>query len=122
MNIELTDLSGSLVLPTLAPPLVTDTIEGATDIQTLDNNLSTYFTANKRLWTHTWPYLEEDEYNSIKGFYDRQWTDYRYPLLSIAHFGVANVPVRMTITGQQTIDKCGRVENVMVTFRETRQI
>lgn len=122
ITIELTDQNDTLVLPLLSPPLSETTIEGAQDVQTLDNNISTYFTANKREWTHTWPYLSKSEFDSIKAFYDRQWTDYKYPLLTIDHLNVSDVPVRMYISPQNIIDNCGTVENVEVRFRETRQL
>lgn len=120
--IELTDSTGKLTLPPLAPPLKTTPIEGAKDVQTLDNNISTYLTANKRQWGHIWPYMSEDDFNALKGYYDRQWTDYKYPLLTIGHYNIINVPVRMYLEAQNTIDYCGTVESVTVTFRETRQL
>lgn len=122
IEIQLTNSQGTLILPTLSPPLTTSPIEGAVDVTTLDNNVSTYFTQNKRLWTQPWSYLSEDDFNAIKSYYDRQWIDFEYPLLTIAHFGISNVPVRMTISPQNTVDNCGRVEGVEVTFRETIQI
>ena len=122
IEIQLTNSQGTLTLPVLSPPLTTSPIEGAVDVTTLDNNVSTYFTQNKRLWTQPWSYLSEDDFNAIKSFYDRQWIDFEYPLLTIAHFGISNVPVRMTLSPQNTIDNCGRVEGVEATFRETTQI
>jgi len=122
ITIELTNNSGSLVLPALAPPLTTTTVEGATDVQTLDNNVSTYFTANKRQWTQKWDYMSEADYNALKAYYDSQWTEFKYPLLTIDHYGVSNVPVRMYMDERNTIDNCGTVENVSTTFRETRQL
>lgn len=122
IEIQLTNSQGTLILPVLSPPLTTSPIEGAVDVLTLDNNVSTYFTQNKRLWTQPWDYLSEDDFNAIKSFYDRQWIDFEYPLLTITHFGISNVPVRMTISPQNTVDNCGRVEGVEVTFRETTQI
>lgn len=122
IEIQLTNSQGTLTLPVLSPPLTTSPIEGAVDVVTLDNNVSTYFTQNKRIWTQPWDYLSEDDFNSIKSFYDRQWIDFEYPLLTITHFGISNVPVRMTISPQNTVDNCGRVEGVEATFRETIQI
>lgn len=122
MNVELTDNSGSMVLPALAPPLTTSTIEGATDVQTLDNNVSTYFTANKRQWTVKWDYMSEADFNALKAYYDAQWTEYQYPLLTIEHYSISAVPVRMYLDPQEAVDNCGTVQGVSVTFRETRQL
>lgn len=122
ITIKLTDNSGPLVLPTLAPPLAESTIEGATDVQTLDNNISTYFTANKRQWVQQWPYMSEADFNVLKAYYDRQWTDYKYPLVTIDYYDITDVPCRMYLDPKNVIDNCGTVQDVSVTFRETRQL
>lgn len=125
IELTLTDSSSSATLPILSPPLSEAIVEGATDVVTLDMNMSTYFTYNKSLWSHTWPYLTEAQYNVVKGFYDRQFTLFVYPLLTITGAGSANVtevPVRMTIDPRRIIDNCGTVENVTVSFRESRQM
>lgn len=122
IEIELTDNSTTATLPRLAPPFTETPLEGSQDVVTLDMNMSTYFTYNKREWSHTWPYVTEDEYNVIKGFYDRQFTDFSYPLLTVGEVGINDVPVRMTILPKNIIDNCLTVQNVTVTFRETRQL
>ena len=125
IQLTLTDSSTSKVLPLLSPPLSVDTVEGATDVVTLDMNVSTYFTYNKSLWTHEWSYMSESDFNDLKGFYDRQFTLYKYPLLTITGTGAADVtsvPVRMTLNPRQIIDNCGTVEKVQVSFRESRQM
>jgi hypothetical protein len=122
MNIELTDGTTTATFTLIRPPLVIGTIEGATDIVTLDNNMSTYFTYNKRQWAVEMAYMSEAEFNTLKGFYDRQWTLFQYPLLSIDHFSVVNIPVRMYLDTQNVIDNCGTIENVQVRFRESIQM
>lgn len=125
IELSLTDSSTSLTLPILSPPLSEAVLEGSKDVLTLDMNVSTYFTYNKRQWSHTWSYLSEADYNLVKGFYDRQFTLYKYPLLTITGAGsadVSNVPVRMTIKPRNIIDNCGTVEGVEVNFRESRQM
>jgi hypothetical protein len=122
ITIELTDDVGTNVLPTLNVPLTEAPIEGTTDIVTLDNNMSTYFTFKKRLWSHTWSYMTEDDFNILKGYYDRQFTLYQYPLLSIDYLSVSDIPVRMTLSPRSIIDNCGTVQDVEVTFRESAQM
>lgn len=122
IEIVLTDNSTTATLPRLAPPLSETTVEGSRDVITLDMNMTTYFSDNKRLWGHTWPILTIDEYNVVKGFYDRQFTDFSYPLIDIADLAIADVPVRMTINPKNIIDNCLTVQNVTVSFRETRQL
>lgn len=122
IELELTDATGTATLQMLEVPLSIKTIEGATDVQTLDYNVYTDFLTQKRVWSHTWAYMDEDDYNILKGYYDRQFTLFEYPELSIDYYSVANVPVRMTLNQQEVINFCGRVQNVEVTFRETKQL
>ena len=122
IELELTDATGTSTLQMLEVPLSIKTIEGATDVQTLDYNVYTDFLAQKRVWSHTWAYMDESDYNILKGYYDRQFTLFEYPELSIDYYNVANVPVRMTLNHQEVVNYCGRVQNVEVTFRETKQL
>lgn len=122
MNIKLTDSTGTTEWGILSPPLQEATIEGAVDVKTYDNNISTYFTANKRQWSHTWPLMTESEYNALRAYYDRQWTDFKVPLLSLDHYSISLLPVRMYMEPKDVIDNCGRVENVTIRLRETRQL
>lgn len=120
-EIVITDSSGSLTLPALEVPLAINTIEGATDVQTLDYNIYTDFIALKRLITHTWAYLSEDDFNNLKGFYDRQFIFFEYPTISIPALSITDIVVRMNLNPQTIIDKCGTVDNVTVSFRESKQ-
>jgi len=122
IELELTDATGTSTLQMLEVPLTINTIEGATDVQTLDYNVYTDFLTQKRVWSHTWAYMDESDYNILKGYYDRQFTLFEYPELSIDYYNVANVPVRMTLNQQEVVNYCGRVQNVEVTFRETKQL
>ena len=122
IELELTDATGTATLQMLEVPLTINTIEGATDVQTLDYNVYTDCLTQKRVWSHTWAYMDESDYNILKGYYDRQFTLFEYPELSIDYYNVANVPVRMTLNQQEVVNYCGRVQNVEVTFRETKQL
>lgn len=119
-TITLSDDTATLELPPLEVGFATSTIESAQDVQTADNNISTYFTPNKRQWTHTWNYLSEAQFNEIKGFYDRQFTLYKYPLLTVGDDDVTNVPVRMYLDPKRVIDDCNIIQGVTITLRETR--
>jgi hypothetical protein len=121
-NLTLTDSTGTDTLALTEVPLTTTPLEIATDVQVLSGNLYTDFVAQKRIWSHTWAYLSEDEYNVIKGYYDRQFTLYEYPQLTIDDEGVDLVTVRMSITPKNIIDDCGNVQDVTVSFRETGQL
>ena len=122
ITLTLTDSSTSETFNTLSPPLQEAVVEGATDVVTLDMNMSTYFTANKRRWTHKWAYMSKADFNVLKGFYDRQFTLYQYPTLTCATLGVSAVPCRMTITPRNIIDNCETVQDVEITLRESAQM
>lgn len=121
-EITLNDGTGANTLTATEVPLTTTPLEIATDVQVLSGNLYTDFIANKRIWSHTWAYLTEAEYDVIKGYYDRQFTLFTYPELTIVEEGVSDIPVRMSITPKQIIDNCGVVSDVTVSFRESRQL
>jgi hypothetical protein len=122
ISIQLTDDTTTLTLPLLEVPLSEQPIENATDVQTLDGNVYTDFIAQKRLWSHTWQTLSQSEYNALRAFYDRQFTSFKYPALTIDHYAVSSVPVRMTINTKEIISHGGEVANVQVSFRETAQL
>lgn len=121
-EITLTDSTGSDTLALTEVPLTTSPLEIATDVQVLSGNLYTDFIAQKRIWSHTWAYLSVSDYNTIKGYYDRQFTLFEYPELTIVDESVSSVPVRMSITPKQVIDNCGTVSDVTVSFRESTQL
>lgn len=117
-SIVLTDSTGSLTLPLLNVPLSEETLEGSVDVVTLDMGIYTDFTVNKRQWGHTWATLSEDDFNDIKGYYDRQFTSGSYPQVTISELGVSAVPARMYLSPREIRDNCGRVQNVTITLRE----
>lgn len=121
-EIQLTDATGTTTLPLTEVPLTITPVEIASDVQVLSGNVYTDFIAQKRAWSHTWKYLTEAEYNVIKGYYDRQFTNFEYPLLTISDNGVTSIPVRMTIAPQNIIDNCGTIQDVTVSFRESKQL
>lgn len=125
MELKLTDSTGQSTLPAIEVPLTVSTLEGAVDVQTLSFDVYTDFITQKRTWTQTYAYLTDAEYQLIKGYYDRQFTNYTYPQLSVegsTSNDVTDVVVRMTLTPQNIIDDCETVQDVTVSFRETRQL
>jgi len=126
MELKLLDSTGQTTLPPLEVPLTISILEGAVDVQTLSYDVYTDFIVQKRAWTHTWAYLTREEYQIIKGYYDRQFSaPYAYPQLTIdgsISNEITNIVVRMTLTSQNIIDNCETVSDVTVSFRETRQL
>lgn len=121
-EIEINDTVDSMTIQFPVVPLQEDTIEGTADVTTLDLNLYTDFFATKKSWSNTIDYMSEDDFNQLKGFYDRQWTLFLYPTLTISALGVSDVVVRMRLSPRQVIDNCGEVRGVTMDFRETVQM
>lgn len=117
-EITLTDSTESLTLPDLNPPLDVVPLEGAVDVVTLSNSIYTNFTQNKRQWEHTWAYMDEDDFNALLGFYDRQRSTGVYPSVTISRLGVSAIKARLSAPTRSVIDNCGQVENVSITLRE----
>lgn len=125
MLLKLTDSTGQSTLPELEVPFTILPIEGAVDVQTLSFDVYTDFVTQKRTWTQTYAFLTKEEFDLIKGYYDRQFVDYTYPQLSIeesVNHDVTNIVCRMTMTAENIIDNCETVSNVTISFRETRQL
>lgn len=122
IKLVLTDDTETLELKALQKPFTETPLERATDVETLDANIHTNFVTTKRTWTHTWSRMTNSEYEALVGFYKRQFTAYKYPLLTIDFYSVSNVPVRMSIGDKKIQDHDGIVNDVSVTFRETSQL
>jgi len=121
-EIEISDTIDTMTIQFPNVPLEESTIEGATDVVTLDLNLYTDFFATKRAWSNSISDMSEDDFNQLKGFYDRQFTLWLYPMITISRLGVEGVVVRMSLSPRQVIDNCGTVRNVSMDFRETIQM
>lgn len=122
MEIQITDSTGTYTLPALEVPFTETPLESATDVTTLDFNVYTDFAAQKRQWSQAWAYLTQAQYAFIMGFYNRQFTNFRYPTITIPALGITNVAVRMSTNQRDIIDNCGTVASFAVSFRETVQL
>lgn len=88
-------------------------------VTTKDGNITTYFDTLKREWEVNWEWLTVDEYEELQGFYMRQFSSYRYPLVTIEELGVVQVPCFLTIKERNIIDENGTVKDVTITLRES---
>ena len=120
-EITLVDGSGSWTSPPPNTPLTQETIEASSEVITLDLNAYVDFMGTKRLWVIRWGYMAASEYASLKGFYDRQFSDLAFPVLTINDLSVLSVVARATLSEQNISDASGLVENVALTLRETIQ-
>lgn len=121
ITLKLTDDNTSVTYDLLQVPFTQGEDLGKTDIKTINGNVYTDYIYQKRTWEHTWSYMTSAEYEELKGFFDRQFTNKKYPLVTIPALNVSNVPAVMTISNRQIINNCGMVNNVKITLRETSQ-
>ena len=120
-EIRLIDDTTSWTSPAPRAPLSVETIEAAIDVTTLDLNIYTDLIATKRVWTVRWGTLTAAEFALLKGFYDRQFTLYKFPRLYIDDLSVSNVVVRLSLSDQDIANESGLVDGVTLTLRETTQ-
>lgn len=121
-KIYLTDSAGTHELPPLEVPLTRVKNEKMTTVEPLSGNVYDDYIATKRAWAHTWAYLTKEEYDLLDAIYERQKTEWTYPQLTIDGENVSGLVVRYELGPKNIIDECGTVQDVTVSFRETRQL
>lgn len=110
---------------TLITPITLNPIINETDVETLDGNISTYYSSTKRQYSFRLFPMDAASYTSLKAFIQRQYSDLRYPSITVEgdqNLNVENMTAKMTLSEQQVINQCGLVDNITVTFRESRQM
>jgi len=121
-RIFLTDSAGTHELPPLEVPLTRVKNEKMTTVEPLSGNVYRDYIATKIGYAHTWAYTTEDEYNLMDEIYERMKSEWTYPLLTIEGTDIVDMVVDYTLFQQNIIDDCGTVNDVSVSFRETRQL
>lgn len=121
-TIYLTDSAGTHELPPLEVPLTRVKNEKMTTVEPLSGNVYDDYIATKRTWAHTWRYLSEDEYALLDEIYERMKSEWTYPQLTIDGENVTDLVVKFELGAKNIIDDCGEVQDVTVSFRETRQL
>lgn len=125
ITLTITDAQDSATFGTFTVPVVSNPVIAETDVQTIDVNISTYYTGSKRYYEFNLGFVSKDGYAILQGFRDRQYTNMKYPLITISgdeNINVTNMPAKMTLSSQNIIDNCGNVQDCVVTFRESRQM
>lgn len=125
ITLTITDTQDSATFTLLEAPLISSPVIAETDVVTIDNNISTYYTGTKRRFEVNFGYMTDAEYAILLGFRDRQYTNYKYPTITFS--GASNLPstaitAKMVLNDQRIINNCGLVENVTAEFRESKQM
>ena len=117
---SVTQTYGVLMAPVVSSPIITET-----DVQTVDGNISTYYNSTKQSFTIQLGNMSQDEYSVLKGFISRQYSNLKYPVITITgaiNLNVSNMVAKMTLNDQNVVNNCGLVEGVQLVFRESKQI
>lgn len=120
--IYLTDSVGTHELPPLEVPLTRVKNEKMTTVEPLSANVYDDYIATKRVWAHTWSYLTKEQFDGLDVIYERMKAEWTYPQITIVGEDVTNLVVQFTLGAKNIIDDCGEVQDVTVSFRETRQL
>lgn len=96
-----------------------------TDVQTMDGNISTYYSATKETLEIGLGDMSQEDYARLKAFVTRQYQNYKYPTISITGASannIDNMTAKISIVDQRIVNECGLVEDVTVNFRESKQM
>lgn len=125
-TIYLTNSTGTHELPPLEVPLTRVKNEKSTEVEPLSANVYEDFIATKRVWAHTWKYMSNEDYELLDSILEQRKVDWAYPSLTIDtdNLGdsVSDLVVQYKLGPKGIIDACGNVQDVTVSFRETRQL
>ncbi len=125
IKLQIQDSENVMELSVIEVPLTLTAIINEADVETIDGNISTYYGSTKRQYAFKLGYVDSETYAKIIAFRDRQYKNYKYPIISVtgaSNVNVTNMTAKMSVNDQQVIDNCGWVENVVLTFRESRQM
>ena len=74
-KMTLTDSADSMTMDLLEVPIADNDVEGAVDNTTIDGNVFTDYLWLKKKYVQKWSIMCPDEYDRLRGFYTRQWTN-----------------------------------------------
>lgn len=121
-EIQITDDTTTWTMPELEVPLTKNEAKKSTDVEVLSNDVYTDVFPYKRTGSHTWAYMSKDDYDILYGFYYRQQHSlYKYPRITITELSIVDMIAKIDVSQQDIIDNCGEVQNVVFSFRETKQ-
>lgn len=125
ITLQIQDATDSMTFDVLVVPVTLSPIINETDVETIDGNISTYYSSTKRQYSFKLGYLDAETYAGLLGFRERQYQALKYPTITITgdqNINVTNMTAKIEVNDQNVINNCGLVENVVVTFRESKQM
>ena len=121
LSLKIQDDAATKTYTLLEVPLTKKRAIGESTTTTLNGNVFTDYIYKKFQIEHTWANMSQNEYLELERFFERQFTLHKYPLITIPELGIENVPCKMTLSEQKIVNNCGMVEDITVTFRESKQ-
>lgn len=125
ITLTISDSQDTQTYTVIAQPLVSSPIINERDVETLDGNISTYYSSTKQALEVNLAYMTENQYKALVAFRDRQYQLLKYPTITIS--GAENIKVdqmtmKLALNEQRIVCRCGVVEEVVVTLRESKQL
>ena len=121
IELTLTDATTTATLQLPEVPLVI--ADSNKDVQntTLDNTLAVFIypNADRLIITQNWAYMSIDDYDTIRGFRQRQRASGDFPKLSITGLknDIIDLTVYLEMGDRNIVDNCETLNNVQATFR-----
>lgn len=109
----------------LITPITLNPIINETDVETIDGNISTYYGSTKRQYEVGLFPMDQESYADLKAFITRQYQNLKYPQITVAGattLNIANMTAKMTLNATEVVNSCGLVDNIRLTFRESKQM
>lgn len=110
----------NMIVPIVLNPIINDT-----DVETIDGNISTYYSSTKRQYEIQLIPMDQGNYAKLKEFVVRQYESLRYPQITIEGaqvLDVDNLTAKISLSPTEVINSCGLVDGIKLTFRESKQL
>lgn len=110
----------SLVTPIELNPIINET-----DVETIDGNISTYYGSTKRQYHIKLMAMDAESYASLRAFLQRQYQNLKYPSITVegtTNLNITNMTAKMSMSSINVTNACGLVDDITVTFRESKQM
>lgn len=95
--------------------------EGKSQNTTLDGNVYIDYVYTKKKFSVDIFHLTPTDYAEIKAFYDYQYSNARFPVISIPELGIENMPVYFEMSNRNIVSQCLLTDKITLKFRETVQ-
>lgn len=105
----------------LGAPFTISDVEGKSQNTTLDGNVYVDWAYQKKSFSVDLFHLTPDDYAEIRSFYDYQFQNGSFPILTIPELDITNMPVYFEISNRNIINQCLLTDKLTLKFRETIQ-